>query len=485
MSNINVLFENLMNYSDVYERPNKIKNRKVESKILKENDDETSENSETLLNLTVELPKDTDELSPDDVKVNVGVMNVTDVPEEEVEEDEAASEEESETEEETETNEGDEPAEGEEAKKVDAEESLVLENKIKNCTGKEDCECESCKSKTEAKNVDTAKDNIRKRVAGKEEGIFGFGKNKNKDKETNSSNKNTEKVPVHSLKVGDTILRNNKQVKIRDIKVKDSASGGSLKDFEITFSDGDTERYSQNRELNAIFESLLHLDNANLSKLITNFVKDNYKNIDKVVITKAVLENAKLTFKGFIKSLDGKKEAVSFTNTGFNPKVLNNTKFMMTLSDNCNLFKCESTKRPFKLIGTLKENRLSFTELQANFKTKLNENRTISISGNYTLNEGLFDGKVKEFVKRELNNIQGPGMKATPSDDGLGFVIDTKDKDALVKDLESRGYKGDNGVYKLERDKQKMVATFKQSNALNSDSPEYRVEFSARKKDVK
>lgn len=298
MSAISNLFENLMTYNDVNATEKRTK------KVIKENDS-------TLLNLTVELPADTEEITPEDVKVDVGVMTVdTDgVPVDE--ENPEKVEEPKEGGEATDVTPEPEDVPAEEPEEPEKEESLDLTQEgAKTCTGKKDCECEACKAKVndeekieEGSDFETAAAKIRKRVTGA-------------------------------------------------------------------------------TECTEVKESLMHLDTTSLNKLFTQFVKDNYKNIDKVVISKAVLENKMLKLEGAIYDVNGESEKVSFTNRGFDAVKLENKRFVMDFKDNLGTFGIvkESVKKPFVFTATLKEGILSFESLKYSFKTMC-ESKTAEVYG--------------------------------------------------------------------------------------------------------
>lgn len=291
MNNVSLLFENLIAFNESEKL--KIKN----------------ESDSTVLNLSVEIPEDTTDITPEDVTVDVGVMSIDNSGVEDDKDEEVDEEKEDEVvvdeEDNTATDDKDEEADKEDKS---AEESFKFtkesfykkrlekfkENKCK-CTGKDDCECESCKSKNE--------------------GIFNF-----KNKKDDSSN---------------------------------------------------------------VKESLMHLDTSSLNKLFTQFVKDNYKNIDKVVISKAVLENKALKLKGMIIDNNGACKAVNFKNIGFNPAKLENKRFIMDFSDAGNCFNIvkESVKRPFVFTATFSNNVLKFENLKYSFKTKINENTQAHVFG--------------------------------------------------------------------------------------------------------
>lgn len=335
MNNTSKLFENLMlmHESDKefgYKKPiRKLKKDETQMKKIDENDT-------TLLNLTVELPTDTEDLEPQDVKVDVGVMSLANEEETENEEnkDEENKDEENKDEESEENNvEVSSEDEEDNEEEPEKEESLKLEGKDCECTGKDDCECESCKSKKEATDVDSAKKRIIARAKGEDEGI----------------------IDGISNAIGDGI------------------SGVA----------------------NAVFgsknESLMHLDTTSLNKLITNFVRDNYKNIDKVVINKAILENHKLTLKGFIKNTNGLKESITLVNRGFDGKKLENKRFLIDFADAGNMFKVikESIKKPFIFTASLVNGNLKFENLKYNFKTRIDENKIARVYGKCVLNENL------------------------------------------------------------------------------------------------
>ena len=284
-----LLFENLMKYNDATQA----------KRNLKENVKPVKEEDETIINLQVELPQDLEDVKPDDVKVDVGVMPV-ETDDVESNEDEEKIDDFDETPEEDEdvkpeSDENDESKEDDKKESVDVETAKKnilnrvknkIENKNSECTGKEDCECEACKSKKPIKN-----------------------------------------------------------------------------------------------------ESLARLDTTSLNHLITTFVKDNYKNIDKIVISKAVLENNQLILKGTITNLDGKSESIKLVNKGFNVKKLEGKKFVMDFADASNTFGIvnESVKKPFIFIASLKEGILKFNSLKYNFKTKITEGKIAKVYGTCNL----------------------------------------------------------------------------------------------------
>lgn len=357
MSNISNLFENLMTYNDV---------NKTEKKTNKK---PVVENDTTMLNLTVELPTDTEEITPEDVKVDVGVMNVEtdeDVEETEdttAEEDEVTIEDETDDvtpEEETE----DASDEDEEDKDDSKEESLQLRKEAIHkkrleakqgksvCTGKDDCQCESCKAKKESSDFETAKKNILKRAAKSEECV--------------------DTKPVKN-------------------------------------------------------ESLMHLDTKSLNKLFTEFVKENYKNIDKVVINKAMLENRMLKLEGVLTNTSGDSTKFSIMNRGFNPAKLENKRFLMDFKDTSNTFGVikESVKKPFVFTCKLENKVLSFESLDYSFKTMC-ESKEVNVNGKCSLTENV--KPVKESTQVDAFNVLVDKIKAAKNANDLIACKDELEK---------------------------------------------------------
>lgn len=304
LNSSSLLFENLMKYNDATQA----------KRNLKENVKPVKEEDETIINLQVELPQDLEDVKPDDVKVDVGVMPV-ETDDVESNEDEEKIDDFDETPEEDEdvkpeSDENDESKEDDKKESVDVETAKKnilnrvknkTENKNSECTGKEDCECEACKSKKPIKN-----------------------------------------------------------------------------------------------------ESLARLDTTSLNHLITTFVKDNYKNIDKIVISKAILENNQLILKGTITNLDGKSESIKLVNKGFNVKKLEGKKFVMDFADASNTFGIvnESVKKPFIFIASLKEGILKFNSLKYNFKTKITEGKIAKVYGTCNLL------KESKTLKEDANQVK-------------------------------------------------------------------------------
>ncbi len=467
MNNTSSLFENLM----LMHESDKESGRKLSSKkVVKENVKKIDENDTTLLNLTVELPTDKEDIEPEDVKVDVGVMPIEN-------EDKPAEDDVDVTpEDENEDSSEDEPTEDEneeETEEPEKEESLQLEGKDCKCTGEEDCECESCKAKKEATDIDAAKRRILARANGEDEGLIDgvsqavgsgisgvanavFGSKdesakqsinegifKKKDK-NNDKNINTKSVEVMNLKKGDSIAfgtgSNMKVKKITNIKSMGNAMGKDyIRDYVITYDDGKEERLEQNVKRNKVVkESLMHLDTTSLNKLITNFVRDNYKNIDKVVINKAILENHKLILKGFVKNNKGLKETITLVNRGFDGVKLENKRFLIDFADVGNMFNVikESIKKPFIFTASLKNNNLKFESLKYNFKTRIDESKVAEISGNCILTESVKSMNENADQVEKFNEIVDK-IKAAKSANDLTTCKDEMNKANLGDTLKS------------------------------------------------
>lgn len=149
-------------------------------------------------------------------------------------------------------------------------------------------------------------------------------------------------------------------------------------------------------------ESISRLDTTSLNHLIANFVKDNYKNIDKITISKAVLENKKLTLEGTITNVEGVTESIKLVNKGFNVKKLEGKKFVLDFADVNNTFGIisESTRKPFAFIATLKEGVLKFESMKYNFRTRISESKLAEVSGKCILKESTKVVENADQVKR-------------------------------------------------------------------------------------
>ncbi len=319
-----LLFENLMKYNDATQA----------KRNLKENVKPVKEEDETIVNLQVELPQDLEDVKPDDIKVDVGVMPVetedednSEVKDDEPIEDEIPEENDSIDVEEDDV---DNEADKKESLKRKRLEAFRKMKEAKDCKDDEDE-----KPLEETNDLETAKKNILARVP-KTEGT--------------------------------------------DLEVKDDECTGKY-DCQCKAC---KDKKPQEKK-----ESLARLDTTSLNHLITAFVKDNYKNIDKITISKAILENKQLTLKGTITNLEGKTESIVLVNKGFDINKLEGKKFVMDFSDAENTFGIitESVKKPFVFIASLKEGILKFDSLKYNFKTRVTEGKIAKVYGKCTLTE--------------------------------------------------------------------------------------------------
>lgn len=319
-----LLFENLMKYNDATQA----------KRNLKENVKPVKEEDETIVNLQVELPQDLEDVKPDDIKVDVGVMPVEteDEDDSEVKDDEPIEDEIPEENDsiDVEEDDVDNEADKKESLKRKRLEAFRKMKEAKDCKDDEDE-----KPLEETNDLETAKKNILARVP-KTEGT--------------------------------------------DLEVKDD---------ECTGKDDCQCKVCKDKKPEEKKESLARLDTTSLNHLITAFVKDNYKNIDKITISKAILENKQLTLKGTITNLEGKTESIVLVNKGFDINKLEGKKFVMDFSDAENTFGIitESVKKPFVFIASLKEGVLKFDSLKYNFKTKVTEGKIAKVYGKCTLTE--------------------------------------------------------------------------------------------------
>ena len=420
MDNITTLFENLMTYNEVNETPKRnIKPIKENKKIVKEDDS-------TILNLSVEIPTDKEDITPEDIDVNVGVMNLEDDNEpdnedkdstEENDVDEISIKDDSEESEES-NDESDKEEKEDEEKDEDKKESLKRRRleaykKYKEAKSCNKTECDSIEK--ESKDVETAKQNIINRV-----------KNKTESKEVKCTGK--EDCECEACK-------SKKQIKK---------------------------------------ESISRLDTGSLNRLITTFVKDNYKNIDKIVISKAVLENKKLTLQGKIKDLKGKTEDFSLVNRGFDTKKLEGKRFEFDFIDGNNTFNVmkESLKKPFIFTASLKNGVLKFESLKYDFKTKVTEGKIANVSGScsvlkesktYKYNRSTFlkEAALKPMNGADLLDYQGANNFADGTQpyiaEGKGGTLivagsDENDGSALISIY--YGPDGDQWAWKSYNDKE-------------------------------
>lgn len=310
MNNINSLFENLMMY-------NEISSKKTQAN-LKESD-------QTILNLAVELPDEIADIKPDDVTVEVGVM--------EIDADD------------TEKEEKDTEIDSTDGTDVDDELELTADSD----ESKEDDTDDKKTEESIAPNFDDAKARILKRA---------------KVESDDKSEKTEGLFDINMFK---------KARKVSECKKIDK----------------ETDKEEECIEKPELKENLAKLEINSLNKLITDFVRENYKNIDKIRFNKAILENNKLILKGSIYDMNGKKEAITFVNRGFNINKLENKSFLIDFKDASKTFGIikEGLKQPFVFKANMKNGTVTFESLKVNFKTKITESKSTQVTGRYILKE--------------------------------------------------------------------------------------------------
>lgn len=309
MNNINSLFENLMMYSET--------SSKKAQADLKESD-------QTILNLAVELPDEITDIKPDDVTVEVGVMEIDADDTEKKEKD-------------TETDSADD---------ADSNDELELTT-------------DSDKSEGDDKDADKAEESLAPDFDDAKARILKRAKIESDDK--------TEKT--------EGLFDINMFKKARKVSECKKAN-----------KETDEEECIEKPELK---ENLAKLEINSLNKLITDFVRENYKNIDKIRFNKAILENNKLILKGSIYDMNGKKEAITFVNRGFNVNKLENKSFLIDFRDASKTFGVikEGLKQPFVFKANMKNGMVTFESLKVNFKTKITESKSTQVTGRYILKE--------------------------------------------------------------------------------------------------
>lgn len=325
MNNVTNLFENLLMMN---ESSNRQKNY-MRNRALKENDS-------TMLNLSIELPQDTENITPDDVDVNVGVMNLdTNDVDSNVSNDDSDLDDD--------FDEGPDNISNGNSNDVDFDGDDIDEDE-----DKEDNKKQTKKDKDDAdKKLD----------------------NKDKDKkesfDLNDADVNAAKKRIRQR--ANSKMESNKLI---SDEMKDLIKQKRAKKTTCTDCKESTR-----------------LDNHSLNRLLTGFVRDNYKNINKITVSKAVLENNELTIKGTITDIYGKNEAIILKNRGFNPVKLEGKRFLMNFKDISRTFNVmkEGVKQPFIFTATLKNGVLKFESLKCDFKTKLRENKIAQITGKYSL----------------------------------------------------------------------------------------------------
>lgn len=318
-----LLFENLMKYNDATQA----------KRNLKENVKPVKEEDETIVNLQVELPQDLEDVKPDDIKVDVGVM----------------------------------PVETEDEDDSEVKDDKTIEDEIP----EEDDSIE-----IEEDDVDNEAD---KKESLKRKRLEAF----RKMKEAKDCKDDEDEKPLEETKDLETAKKN--------ILTRTQKTEGTEPEVDDEKCTGKDDCQCETCKAKTKKESLARLDTTSLNHLITTFVKDNYKNIDKITISKAILENKQLTLKGTITNLEGKTESMVLVNKGFDVKKLEGKKFVMDFSDAKNTFGVitESVKKPFVFIASLKEGVLKFDSLKYNFKTKVTEGKIAKVYGKCTLTEKI------------------------------------------------------------------------------------------------
>ena len=321
-----LLFENLMKYNDATQA----------KRNLKENIKPVKEEDETIVNLQVELPQDLEDVKPDDIKVDVGVM----------------------------------PVETEDEDDSEVKDNETIEDEIP----EEDDSIE-----IEEDDVDDEAD---KKESLKRKRLEAF----RKMKEAKDCKDDEDEKPLEETNDLETAKKN-----ILTRTQKTEGTEPDVDDEKCTGKDDCQCEVCKDKKPEEKKESLARLDTTSLNHLITTFVKDNYKNIDKITISKAILENKQLTLKGTITNLEGKTESMVLVNKGFDVKKLEGKKFVMDFSDAKNTFGVitESVKKPFVFIASLKEGVLKFDSLKYNFKTKVTEGKIAKVYGKCTLTEKI------------------------------------------------------------------------------------------------
>lgn len=540
MSNVSTLFENLMTYNDV----NKVTKSKSKSIV--------NENDTTLLNLTVELPTESEELTPEDVKVNVGVMNVfkdEDVTENEDSENKDEVEvTEKESEDVTPEDEGSEDStDKSETKDESKEESLRLRKEaIRQKRLEAKALREANENDTKIEIEETLDDEIEEENI-KTEGLFKSAKDirdivdqeakqfgnrfaksmlaiwtlpTQKESEIDFMNqtfksagfKETGRMgdfgPIFEKKVNGVnitgcvykyhggfshLLNYPEKAYKNDKKWKEQFSSQSV--IEESASEVETAKANIRKRVatgecvdNVVKaeESLMHLDTKSLNKLISEFVKENYKNIDKVVINKAMLENRMLKLEGIIKNNNGESTKISLTNRGFNPIKLENKRFIMDFKDTSNTFGIvkESLKQPFVFTCILKEGVLTFEELKYSYKTMV-ESKIAEVYGKCTLKESVEIKNENADQVKKFNEIVEK-IKAAKNANDLIACKDEMDESNIGDTLLSAAQMVWDDVNSRMKNSVKTEGIFKkkQSSKITTSQAKQKVVDFARKKRI-
>ena len=131
----------------------------------------------------------------------------------------------------------------------------------------------------------------------------------------------------------------------------------------------DEPKDSKKKELE---ECLARIDGATLNKLVTEFVKNNYKNIDKIVFSKSLIEKNQLKFRGKIKQLNGKVENIELTCPDFSKELLKKESFTLAFIDTSNQLNIlkESKVAPITIDFKNVNNRFISEAMRYNFITE-------------------------------------------------------------------------------------------------------------------
>ena len=125
----------------------------------------------------------------------------------------------------------------------------------------------------------------------------------------------------------------------------------------------------KNSKKKELEECLARIDGATLNKLVTEFVKNNYKNIDKIIFSKAMLEGNALTFKGKMKFTTGKVENIELKADNFSKKLFAKESFNLGVTDKLNTFHIvkESKNIPFVITCKNVNGKVMFESLHYNY----------------------------------------------------------------------------------------------------------------------
>lgn len=409
------LFENLMHYNATKQTSKK---KITESNRRKPTGRRIVEEDETLLNIGLTIPNDVDELTPEDIDVNVGVMDVElDEYDDTIDEVPAeSSENEPDDEPEPEENESDEKEENLQRTTEDVDNPEENPENPEPVPTEEPAEDPMPEEPTSVSPAESALNTLNDLYAQ----IDDLGLDESRNTLGDIVNglgwvvditayKTVDEIKKYCKLIIDTLKQSPDMLSIKtegkDCKNCDGEKEEECNEAKKPEESEDDEKNKkkqamqerrlrrQQERLNNKNESLLHLDNNSLNKLITNFVKDNYKNIDKVTISRAVLENKKtpgLKISGKIYKENGSIEKFTLRNIGFDPKLLEGKTFIMDFEDVSKTFgvirESKKYRNPFRVKASITEGVVKFTELKYGFNTKLAENKIVNLHGKYTLN---------------------------------------------------------------------------------------------------